>query len=75
MKPWWRRELTSRWRMRHCPYRHDSGPCKGSCRRSHGGPPNRGGSWTVNVDPFEIAPTVVTVGRWNALRDAWTEPS
>lgn len=33
-----------------------------------------GQTWTVNVDPFEIAPTVVTVGQWNALRDTSTEP-
>lgn len=33
-----------------------------------------GRAWTVEVGPFEIATTVVTVGQWNALLATHTEP-
>lgn len=34
-----------------------------------------GRTWTVDVDAFEIATTVVTVEQWNALLGTETEPS
>lgn len=34
-----------------------------------------GRSWTVTVRPFEIAPTVVTVAQWNAVRGDPTPPA
>lgn len=33
-----------------------------------------GRTWTVDVAPFEMAVTVVTVGQWNALSGRTTEP-
>ena len=36
--------------------------------------PGGGRTWTVEVGPFEIAATVVTVGQWTAPLGTETEP-